>query len=145
MCECSPSSSRPGAARTASTAANACPLVIEKPNFWSSCAVAMYSCVCASTPAVTRTSTRAVVPSSATTAASRSISTSESTMIRPTPISTARRSSADDLLLPWKPIRAGSKPARSATASSPPEQTSRHRPSCATQRATVVHRNALPA
>ena len=34
--------------------------VIEKPNFWSSCAVAMYSWVCASTPAVTRTITRAV-------------------------------------------------------------------------------------
>ena len=33
--------------------------VIEKPNFWSSCAVAMYSWVCASTPAVTRTITRA--------------------------------------------------------------------------------------
>ena len=66
-------------------------------------------------------------------------------MIRPTPASTARRSSATVLLLPWKPIRAGSKPARSATVSSPPEQTSRLSPSSATQRATVVHRNALPA
>jgi hypothetical protein len=26
----------------------------RSPNFWSSCAVAMYSCVCASTPTVTR-------------------------------------------------------------------------------------------
>ena len=60
-------------------------------------------------------------------------------MIRPTPSSTARRSSADDLLLPWKPIRAGSKPARSATASSPPEQTSRQSPS---SRHPAGHRGA---
>ena len=57
---CSPSSSRPGASSTRRTASSASPEVIEKPNFWSSCAVAMYSWVCASTPAVTRTSTRAV-------------------------------------------------------------------------------------
>ena len=41
------------------TASNASPLESEKPNFWSSCAVAMNSCVCASTPTVTRTSTGA--------------------------------------------------------------------------------------
>ena len=40
--------------------------------------------------------------------------------------------------------RPGSPPA-SATPSSPPVQTSRPRPSSAIQRATVVHRNALPA
>ena len=50
---------RPGAACSSRTASSASPEVIEKPNFWSSCAVAMYSCVCASTPAVTRTITRA--------------------------------------------------------------------------------------
>ena len=66
-------------------------------------------------------------------------------MIRPTPISTARSSSPRVLLLPWKPIRAAGKPARSATVSSPPLQTSRDSPSSATQRAVVVHRNALPA
>ena len=58
MWECRPSSSRPGAASIRRTASNASPLVIEKPNFWSSWAVAMYSWVCASTPAVTRTMTR---------------------------------------------------------------------------------------
>ena len=47
---------------------------------------------------------------SAATSASRSISSNESTTMRPTPASTARVSSATDLLLPWKPIRAGSKP-----------------------------------
>ena len=60
MWECSPSSSSPSAAWIWRTASSASPLLIEKPNFWSSWAVAMYSCVCASTPAVTRTITRAV-------------------------------------------------------------------------------------
>ena len=81
---------RPAIRRTASKAS---PQVIEKPNFWSSWAVAMYSWVCASTPAVTRTITRAVRPARRRSAASRSISSKESTMIRPTPSSTARRSS----------------------------------------------------
>ena len=54
MWEWRPSSSSPSASCTMVTARHASPLVIEKPNFWSSCAVAMYSWVCASTPAVTR-------------------------------------------------------------------------------------------
>ena len=66
-------------------------------------------------------------------------------MIRPTPTATACRSSVVVLLLPWNPIRAGSKPGARATRSSPSEQTSRLRPSSATQRATSVQRNALPA
>ncbi len=119
--------------------------MIEKPNFWSSWAVAMYSWVCASTPAVTRTMTRCVRPSRSATSATRSISWNESRMIRPTPSVTARSISSRLLLLPWKPTRAMSNPARSATASSPPEQTSRESPSSATHRATVVQRNALPA
>ena len=54
---------------------SASPPVIEKPNFWSSCAVAMYSWVCASTPAVTRTITGARTRRArAASAASRSIS-----------------------------------------------------------------------
>ena len=119
--------------------------MIEKPNFWSSWAVAMYSWVWASTPAVTRTMTRWVRPSRSATSATRSISWKESRMIRPTPSVTARSISSTLLLLPWKPTRAMSKPARSATLSSPPEQTSRLSPSSATHRATVVQRNALPA
>ena len=81
--------------------------MIEKPNFWSSWAVAMYSWVCASTPAVTRTMTLTAVSvepveaSSRVIASSRSISAKLSTMIRPTPATTARRSSGWLLLLPW--------------------------------------------
>ena len=58
MCECSPASSTPGQASTRRTASSAAPEDSEKPNFWSSCAVATNSWVCASTPVVTRTSTR---------------------------------------------------------------------------------------
>ena len=65
--------------------------------------------------------------------------------MRPTPYDRASRSSATVLLLPWNPIRSAGKPARWATASSPPVQTSRCSPSSATQRATAVQRNALPA
>ena len=73
---------------------------MEKPNFWSSWAVAMYSWVWASTPAVTRT----ITPGGAAelvgdTSASRSISWKESTMIRPTPSSTARSSSRRRLVV----------------------------------------------
>ena len=89
------------ASSTLRTAAIASPEVIEKPNFWSSCAVAMYSWVCASTPAVTRTITLAMASVSLVRATSRSISWNESTMMRPTPTSTARRSSSVVLLLPW--------------------------------------------
>jgi hypothetical protein len=105
----------------------------------------MNSCVCASTPTVTRTITGAVTPRPAATAATRSISWKESRTIRPTPYSRAARISSTDLLLPWKPIRSPGKPARRATASSPPVQTSRWSPSSATQRATAVQRNAFPA
>ena len=138
MCECRPSSSSPGAACTRRTASSASPAVIEKPNFWSSWAVAMYSCVCASTPAVTRTITRAVRAElgGQRRPAGRSRGRSRRRSGRRRPRRRAR-SSAVDLLLPWKPIRAGAKPARRATASSPPEQTSRRSPSSATQRATV--------
>ena len=50
---------RRGSGATASAAA---PPASEKPNFWSSWAVAMNSWVCASTPTVTRTSTRGRTP-----------------------------------------------------------------------------------
>ena len=63
MWEWSPSSRSPGASCTRRTARRASPLAIEKPNFWSSWAVAMYSWVWASTPAVTRIITPVVRPS----------------------------------------------------------------------------------
>ena len=48
---------------------------------------------------------------------------------------TASVNSATDLLLPWNVMRSGGKPARSATASSPPVDTSSDRPSSLTHRA----------
>ncbi len=127
------------------TASIASPPARLKPNFWSSCPVAMNSWVCASTPTVTRTMTRARTPSSRASATTRSISWKESTTIRPTPYSRASRSSATLLLLPWKAIRSGGNATRVATASSPPVQTSRCSPSSRTHWATAVHRKALPA
>src|SRR4029453_15420152 len=76
----------------------------------------MYSCVWASTPTVTRTITRGRFPSSRASAVRRSISSNESTMIRPTPASRARRSSLVDLLLPCRPSRSGGIPAAGLTA-----------------------------
>ena len=67
-------------------------------------------------------------------------------MIRPTPSSTARSSSASGLVVAVEADPLHREPgALSATASSPPEQTSSESPSSASQRATVVQRNALPA
>ena len=82
---------------------------------------------------------------SATSASRRSSSSNESATMRPTPSSSAARSSASDLLLPWNTTRAAGNPARTATWSSPPVATSRWRPSSATRRAIAMHRNALPA
>ena len=62
---CSPTSASPSALstrRTASAASLSRPPAMAKPNFWSSCAVAMNSWVCASTPTVSRTSTGATTP-----------------------------------------------------------------------------------
>ena len=65
MCECRPPNCSDGASRTAATARAADPSRSENPNFWSSCAVAMNSWVCASTPTVTRTITRCTTPATA--------------------------------------------------------------------------------
>ena len=62
-----------------------------------------------------------------------------------TPAATADSISTTDLLLPCIPMFSAGTPARSATASSPPEQTSSRNPSWVTSRAIAVHRNALPA
>ena len=134
------------ASTLATAAASACPLAREKPNFWSSCAVAMNSWVCASTPTVTRTSTSDRAPGRGGDArpAGRSRGGCPARSGRPRPRPPAR-SSATDLLLPCKAIRSGSTPARSAMASSPAVHTSMPRPSSAMIAATAVHRNALPA
>ena len=65
MCEWMPTSRSSGRAATARTASRAAPEVSDRPNFWSSWAVAMNSWVCASTPVVTRTSTSATTPAAA--------------------------------------------------------------------------------
>ncbi len=145
MWEWMPTRSSRSSASQAASASAAAPPAIEKPNFWSSCAVEMYSWVCASTPVVTLTITRGRTPRSPARRPRRPISSKESTMIRPTPASRAWTSSAMLLLLPCSPTVAGSTPARWATASSPPVQVSMPSPSSLTQRATAVHRKDLPA
>ncbi len=142
---CRPTRRRPSALSTRRAASAASPAAREKPNFWSSCAVAMNSWVCASTPTVTRMSTDWRTPRSLAIWSSRAISWNESSTTVPMPASTALTSSATDLLLPWKVIRSGGKSAASATASSPPLHTSRLRPSWAIQRAISTLRNALAA
>ena len=96
------------ARRAGRSASSAWPPAMEKPNFWSSWAVAMYSWVCASTPVVTRTMTRGRSPSPRRRPADRagSISSKESTMIRPTPASRASSSSVLALVVAVQPDRA---------------------------------------
>ncbi len=115
------------------------------PNFWSSRAVARYSCVEACTPELMRSRTGCTRPAARAAAATRSISIRLSTTIVPTPTATARSISAMLLLLPWNPSSDGSVPAASATASSPPLATSSRRPASVIHRAISVERNALPA
>ncbi|CAM5641635.1 hypothetical protein SVIOM342S_01680 [Streptomyces violaceorubidus] len=145
MCEWIPMTSSPSSCRARRTASAACPPASGMPNFWSSWAVAMNSCVCASTPTVMRICTRWRLPSSCAMWATRTISWKESSTIRPTPARTARSISCVDLLLPWKAIRSAGIPAERAVASSPPEQTSRLSPSSCSHRTTARDRNALPA
>lgn len=79
---------------TRRTASAAWPSASARPNFWSSCAVAMNSWVCASTPTVTRICTRCRLPCFLASAATRAISWKESSTMRPTSADTARSISA---------------------------------------------------
>ena len=81
MWQCSPTRRSPRLASTLAIASSAAPEASEKPNFWSSTPVAMALWVCASTPGVTRISTDC---GKVTNSASASISSSESTTMRPT-------------------------------------------------------------
>jgi hypothetical protein len=85
------------------------------------------------------------MPVRAAASAIRTMSSKESMTMRPTLASTAVSISTIDLLLPCMSKRSPDTPARSATASSPPEATSMPRPSSVTQRATVVERKAFAA
>ena len=64
---------------------------------------------------------------------------------KPTPPARAYSSSARVLLLPWKKIFSGGKPATLATWYSPPEETSMERPSSSTNWAIATAENALLA
>ncbi len=145
MCECSPAKFRSGQAITRRTASSAAPEASEKPNFWSSCAVAMNSCVVASTPVVTRTRTFGVTAASSARKASLAISSNESATTWPMPAPTARASSPWALLLPCMVICRGGTPADSATSSSPPVHTSTPSPSELTQRSIARQQNAFAA
>ena len=119
----------------------------EKPNFWSSCAVAMNSWVCASTPTVTRTSTGATTPSSAATAGD-AVDLVEG--VDDDPARRRASSAARDLGVATCCCRASrsAPPGRRRAARRRARRRCRRRgcrPSSATQRATAVQRNALPA
>ena len=77
--------------------------------------------------------------------ASRSISSKESTTILPTPAPNAASSSASDLLLPCRTSRSAGTPAASATASSPPVDTSMQQPSSWARAAMALQRKAFDA
>ncbi len=145
MWACSPTSSSAPPPSAASTAAAASPSSSPSPNFESSWPVWTWLCVSAFTPGVTRIRIRWRRPAAAQIASRRAISASESQITWPTCDSTASRSSASLLLLPCMWIRAGSKPARSAIVSSPPEATSIDSPSASTKAQIAVIGAALLA
>ena len=115
------------------------------PNFWSSCAVEMNSWPPAWMPAVTRSMTRARLPSRRAMAAMRAGSSGESTTILAKPCSMASAISSSDLLLPCSTRRRPGAPAASAMRISPIEQVSTSMPASVTIRTTSLDRNALPA
>ena len=73
------------------------------------------------------------------------MSISESTTMRPTPMTAASRSSSTDFALPCMTMRDGSTPATNAVANSPAELTSTPAPDSVTQRATPVHNSDFAA
>ena len=131
---CTPATSSPTwrAREIAWTAASG-----ESPNFDSSCAVRIAWCVTASTPGVSRTSTRRTPAAAARSASSgASITTVASA-------SAAASSSSADLLLPWKRSRSPGIPAARANASSPSVETSAPTPSSASSRSSATFANAF--
>ena len=108
MWACTPTSSTPGRSSRAATASAAAPEETENPNLESSWPVRTNSCVCASTPGVTRTRTLGRVDVGAEDSSRpprRAISSKESTTMRPTPWVSASASSSVDLLLPCRTRR----------------------------------------
>ena len=102
--KCTPATSMPSARASAIDAR--APRPAASPNFDSSCAVWIDWCVTASTPGVSRTSTRRTPAAAARAGSSGASSTTVA------PAAAAPRSSSSDLLLPWKRIRSPAIPAR---------------------------------
>ena len=125
---------------TRSAASRAAPLATVKPNFESSAPVAMYSCVCASTPGVTRTST-ARRGHSRRRRAPRCDRARRRSRRRCGRRPTRARCAARPPTCCCRGTRCarGGNPARSATCSSPPVATSRWSPSLGDQ---LRHRGA---
>ena len=119
MCACTPCSVSPGIARSSSIAFRASPVATENPNFVSSWPVRTNSCVCASTPGVTRTR-QSSGDDALTSVESSAISSKLSTTSRWTPTAMARSNSSADLLLPCMMMRPAGTPERSTRSSSPP-------------------------
>ena len=145
ICICKPAKRTFGASSTSFTHLNAKSPNMVKPNFESSQPVRIYSCVSASTPGVMRMYTSCTMPRSPAKRFTRSSSIRESSTMRPTPASSASHNSCSVLLLPCTNTRSMGKPAARAIASSPPPETSRHRPLSATICSTALFRNALLA
>ena len=140
-----PTSSTAGDDESRSSAAAAAPDATPNPNFESFWPVCTNSWVWASTPGVIRTSTDGTGSPSDTSCSMRSISSKESTTMRPMPSAMASRSSSSDLLLPCSTRRSAGTPAERATWYSPPVDTSRFIPSSTANRAIARQRNALVA
>ncbi|RPK33839.1 hypothetical protein EES37_30175 [Streptomyces sp. ADI91-18] len=120
------------------------PSVRDRPNFWPSVPVRIFSWPPAVMPGTTRTITFCEPPVP-TIAASRAISDGPSMTMRPTPSRSAASMSCGDFALPCRTMRSGGKPAVTASSSSPAEHTSSPRPSSSTQRTIARDRNALAA
>jgi hypothetical protein len=135
MCRCTPAGSRP-AARAAATACSASSG--GSPNFEPSWAVRIFSCVSASIPGVTRTSTSRTPASVARSTSSRASRTTKRALA-----SAAARSSSSLLLFPCTTMRSPGRPASSANLSSPRVETSAPKPCSASRRSTATFGSAL--
>ena len=115
------------------------------PNFWSSWAVDTNSWPPAWMPEVTRSMTRARLPSRLAIAAMRAGSSGSSITILLKPCSMASSISASDLLLPCSTRRRPGTPAASAMRISPMVQVSMSMPDSVTMRQISLLSSALPA
>ena len=132
-------------ASTRRTASIAAPPASEKPNFWSSCAVAMNSWVCASTPTVTRIITSCTTPSVAGDRGEPGDLVERVEDDVPDPGAAPRCAARPPTCCcrAGRSARPGSR--RAARPQLTAGQTSSDSPSSATQRTISLHRNAFDA